>query len=254
MIPVRLEVVAEGLPIARAGGVVNNATFAAGDPIPLGGIAAVFGDQLSYQPPASGTELPLVRELGGTKVLVNGLEAPLFFSSEGQINFQMPYETQPGEAQVQIVRDGQTGNTVTVQVAEKNPRILTFLGNYAIAVNTDGTFPVPRMPGVDARPARAGDTLVMYAIGFGPTSPTVPTGEAAPSDPLAWVVPTPTIQLGGGLLPVQVTPGFAGLTPTFVGLFQINFAIPPNAPKGDAVPLIVHGPGYSTNQVDIAIQ
>jgi uncharacterized protein (TIGR03437 family) len=253
-IPVEFQVVAQAPPAARAGGVVNNATFAASDPIPLGGIAAVFGDQFSHQPPTTGTELPLVRELGGTKVLVNGVEAPLFYSSEEQINFQMPYETQPGEAIVQIIRDGRPGNQVTVQVAAKNPRILTFLGNYAIAVNTDGSFPVPPTPGLDSRPAHAGDTLVMYSIGFGPTAPTVPTGDPAPSDPLAHVVPTPIIQLGGGLLPVNVTPSFLGLTPTFVGLFQMNFTIPVNAPKGDAVPLIVLGPDYTTNQVDIAIQ
>ncbi len=254
MVRVRLRVTAQGPPVARPQGVVNNATFAANDPIPRGGIAAVFGDQLSREAPATGTELPLVRELGGAKVLVNGLEAPLFYSSEGQINFQVPNETLPGEAVVQIFRNGQPGNKVTVQIAEKNPRILTFLGNYAIAVNTDGTFPVPIMPGVDARPARSGDTLVMYAIGFGPTSPGVPSGEPAPADPLAHVIPTPTVLLGGGLLPVQITPAFAGLTPTFAGLYQINFTIPANAPKGDAVPLVIQGPGYQTNEVTLAIQ
>lgn len=254
VVAVRFHVTAQAPPVAGYGGVVNNATFSANDPIPLGGIAAVFGEQLSYQSPAIGSELPLVTELGGARVRVNGVEAPLFYSSEGQINFQMPYETPPGEARVEIVRGGLAGNTVTVQVTAKNPRILTFLGDYAIAVNTDGTFPVPATPGIDTRPARPGDVLVMYAIGFGATVPPVPTGAAAAGDPLSYVLPMPTILLGGGLLPVRVTPDFVGLTPTYVGLYQINFTIPGNVPRGDRVRLLLEGPGYVTNQVEIAIE
>ncbi len=253
-IAVRLEVVRQGPPIASFNGVVNNATFSSEDPVPQGGIAAVFGSLLSFAPPAIGDQLPLVRGLGGTRVLVNGVDTPLFFSSEGQVNFQMPYETAPGEARVQVERDGEVGNTVTVQVAEKSPRILTILDNYAIAANTDQTFAVPATPGLDSRPARPGDTLVMYAIGFGATVPAVATGAAAPEEPLAHVSPTPQLFLGGGILRTEVTPSFAGLTPGFVGLFQINFTIPATAPRGDRIPLFLQGPGYTTNVVNIAIE
>ena len=251
---VYLTVVAQGPPVASFGGVVNNATFAAGEPIPQGGIAAIFGEQLSFEGPAEGTELPLVKELGGAKVFVNGQQVPLYFSSYGQINFQMPYETSAGEVRVQVVRGDQTGNTVSVQVVQRNPRILKFLGNYAIAVNQDGTFPVPPTPGIPSRRARPGDVLVIYAIGFGQTQPPVASGEAAPADPLAWIRPLPTVYFGRGLLPVPATPLFVGLTPTFVGLYQINVQIPPNAPKGDHVPLQIEGPGYKSNQVEIAIE
>ncbi|MCP5113707.1 MAG: hypothetical protein GY953_22970 [bacterium] len=254
VVAVQLRAVPLTPPTASFRGVVNNATFAAGDAIPQGGIAAAFGEQLSSQPPASGSELPLVRELGGIRLLVNGIEAHLFFSSRRQINFQMPHEVSSGQAEVQIVRDGQVGNTVTAEVSATNPRILTFLGNYAIAQNTDETFAVPPTPGVPSRPAQPGDTLVMYAIGFGQTVPPVRTGEAAPMEPLSMVTPTPTIFLGSGFLPLRLTPVFAGLTPNFVGLFQINFTIPANAPRGDHVPLLIQGPGYTTNQVEIAIQ
>jgi len=253
-IPVRLYAAAPGPPVAAFRGVVNNATFSPADPVPQGGIVAVFGSQFSYEGPASGSEIPLVTELGGAKVLVDGIEAPLFYSSSGQINFQVPYEVPPGEARVQVVRDGQPGNTVTVEVAATSPRILTFLGNYAIAVNTDGTFAVPTMAGLDSRPAHPGDTLVMYAIGFGSTVPSVATGAGAVSEPLSYVVPNPSILLGGGFLPLRITPGFVGLTPTYVGLYQINFTIPETAPRGDHVSLIIEGLGYATNLVEIAIE
>ena len=52
-----------------------------------------------------------------------------------------------------------------------------------------------------------------------------------------------------------IVPDFVGLTPTFVGLYQINFLIPLNAPRGERVPLIVEAPGgYITNEVWIAIE
>ncbi len=260
-VPVRLTVEAKGPPVVSPGGVVSNATFSSSDPVAQGDILAVFGRQLSYQSLVTGTAVPLVTELGGAKVLVNGREAPLFFASSNQvigtdqINFQLPYETAPGEALVQVVRDGQTSNTVSVQVVARNPRILTFFGNYAIAVNLDGTFPIPVTPGIASRPAKAGDVLVIYAIGFGGSTPPVATGAGAPgTPPFAEVNPRPMAHLGGGILPIPATPQFVGLTPGFVGLWQINLPIPANAPKGDRIPLYLDSPGYQTNVVDIAIQ
>jgi len=256
VVPVHLRVTPQSPPVVRFGGVVNNATFAADEPIPQGGIAALFGDQLSYQPGQEGTELPLVSELGGTKVLVNGQEAPLYYSSYGQVNFQMPYEIPPGEAFVQVTRDGTPGNAVSVQVAGRAPRLLRLgIGDYGIIVNQDGSFPIPATPGLNSHPAHAGDYLVIYAIGLGATSPAVASGAAAPAaEPLARVQPPPTVFYGAGLIRVPVVPFYAGLTPNFVGLYQINVQVPPNAPRGDRVPLYLEGGGVVSNQVEIAIE
>ncbi len=256
VVPVHLRVTPQSPPVVRFGGVVNNATFAADEPIPQGGIAALFGDQLSYQPGQEGTELPLVSELGGTKVFVNGQEAPLYYSSYGQVNFQMPYEIPPGEAFVQVTRDGTPGNAVSVQVAGRAPRLLRLgIGDYGIIVNQDGSFPIPATPGLNSHPAHAGDYLVIYAIGLGATSPAVASGAAAPAaEPLARVQPPPTVFYGAGLIRVPVVPFYAGLTPNFVGLYQINVQVPPNAPRGDRVPLYLEGGGVVSNQVEIAIE
>ncbi len=253
-VAVRLRVVPQAPPIASFHGVVDNASFSPDNPIPHGGIAALFGDLLSFERPAVGKDVPLVHELGGTRVTVNGVDAPLFYSSNGQINLQIPYETTPGAAKVQVVRDGQPGNTVTVQVVARNPRILTTFGGYAVAINTDGTYAAPPMAGLDAHPAQPGDTLVVYAIGFGATVPAVDTGAAAPGDAYAYISPQPAVRLGGGLLSTSVTPDFTGLTPGSVGLFQINFKIPLTAPLGQRVPLFIEGQGYTTNVADIAIE
>ena len=47
---------------------------------------------------------------------------------------------------------------------------------------------------------------------------------------------------------------FSGLAPNFVGLYQVNVQIPPDAPTGDAVPLTLSVGGISSNSVTIAVQ
>ena len=47
---------------------------------------------------------------------------------------------------------------------------------------------------------------------------------------------------------------FAGLTPGFVGLYQINVIVPAEAPTGPSVPLSIGGSVGGSNRVKIAIQ
>ncbi len=259
-VPVDLEVLPLGPPVVTFQGVVNNANFEAGDPVAQGDITALFGDQLSNSGPQTGSQLPLVTKLGGVRVLVNGNPTPLFFTSTGQVDFQIPYETPPGEALVQVERDGLAGNTVSVQVTSIAPRLLLLgYGEYGLVVNQDGTFAVPTSLGIGGHPAHAGDTLVIYAIGFGATDPAVPTGVPAPSvEPLARLT-TPIAVLFGSRLfnaAVQVTPSFVGLTPNFVGLYQINVTVPPNLPSLDVLPVnVAYGTaGLVGSQIRIAVE
>ena len=145
-----------GPPVAFYQGVLDNALFAAGRSLAPGGIVAVFGEQLSDSV-ASAQTLPLGTSLGGGSVSVNGLAAPVYYASPGQINFQIPYETAPGPAVVQVERDNQTGNSVSIAVQAAVPRLLPLgIGNYAIAVLGDMvTFAIPTTPGI-AQPPRAG--------------------------------------------------------------------------------------------------
>ena len=45
-----------------------------------------------------------------------------------------------------------------------------------------------------------------------------------------------------------------GLTPGFVGLYQVNALVPPNAPRGNAVPVAIVIGGTQSNAVSIAVQ
>jgi uncharacterized protein (TIGR03437 family) len=73
--------------------------------------------------------------------------------------------------------------------------------------------------------AKAGDTIALYAVGLGPTNPSVPSGM-----PFMSAAPTanPVSVLING---VSLTPSFAGLSGA--GLYQINLTIPPGLGIGD---------------------
>jgi uncharacterized protein (TIGR03437 family) len=257
-VPVQLEVVAERTPLSYFNGLVNNATFEAGDLIAQGTIVALFGEQFSTGNAGAATSLPLPDQIEGTRVLVNDRPAPIYFVSQGQINFQIPYDTAIGTAVVRVERGVQRGNAVTAEIVRSAARLLRLgLGDYGIAVNQDGTLPIPATAGVPSRPARTGETLVFYALGLGPTNPPVQSGVASPSNPLARADGY-RLLIGGtgpfGDPGVEVTPQFAGLTPGFVGLYQINGAIPAQAPRGRSVTVALIGPGGSSNRVAIAIE
>lgn len=268
-VPVNLQVVANGPPYVPYQQVVDGATFTPGDAVSPGDVATIFGEQLSYAAPAVGAP-PLPTTLNTTQVLVNGQPAPLFYDSYSQINFQMPVNVAAGTALVQVVRDNQPGNTVSVGIANRAPRILLLYGSYGAIVDADacrgitpctlgGGLPFPStysQPGYPAYPAKAGDVLTIYAIGMGPTSPAVSSGQPAPNaEPFARLTTTPLVRFGNDpVSPALATPSFAALSPGFAGLYQINVQIPANAPKGNSVGLTVVFPDSSSNTALIAIQ
>jgi uncharacterized protein (TIGR03437 family) len=74
------------------------------------------------------------------------------------------------------------------------------------------------------RPVAAGETVLLFGVGFGPTNPTVPAGQvfsgAAPC------VTLPQITIGG----MTASVAFAGIIEA--GLYQFNVVVP-NAGSGD---------------------
>jgi uncharacterized protein (TIGR03437 family) len=68
----------------------------------------------------------------------------------------------------------------------------------------------------------------VYLIGMGLTNQSLVSGQGSPTNPLAVVSLTPTVTVDGE----TVVPFFAGLTPGFVGLFQMNIIVPADARSG----------------------
>ncbi len=256
-LPVEFIVSSAAGPQITVGQVLDNATFSGRAVISPGEIVAIKGTQLAGSAPAAASTLPLTTNLGGVQVFVNNLPAPIFYTSSNQINFIVPSAVQPGAGTVSATYNGQKGNTVSTTIAARAPRMLqiqTASANYGLIVNQDGSFPLPATPGLNAHPARAGDTLVIYAIGLGPANPPVADGAGSPSSPLART-DIPTVNFGGGFaspaIPGQVT--FAGLAPGYVGLYQINVVVPQGVPTGNAIYLQFFLDGVASNGVSIAI-
>jgi uncharacterized protein (TIGR03437 family) len=256
-IPVSLQVVPQAAPRVTFQGVQDNVLFAT-DPIAPGENAVVIGEQFTFDAPTAGQPPPLATQVGPAQVLVNGLRAPIFNVSYGQIGFQVPYETATGTgtATLQVTRNGQIGNTVSFAVTDVAPRLMRLgVGDYGLVVNQDGSNPIPATPDGTGHPAHAGDMLMIFGTGFGQTDPSATSGAPAPGDVPEILDQTPVVIIGGGFSGTSdtVQPTFAGLSPGMVGVYEFDVVLPDDVQTGPAVPVTVTIGSSMTNVVRIAI-
>jgi uncharacterized protein (TIGR03437 family) len=233
-------------PALALGGIVNGASFAPNGALAPGSIVSVFGANLASSP-AGAASLPLPKTLAGASLQVGGYDVPLFYSSGGQINAQLPFEL-PLNTRPQLIVKGADFVTVpeTITVAAARPGIFTTSQDgkgQGVIMDVNNRL-------VDAsNPAKAGDVVVVYCTGLGATNPAVRSGEAAPTSPLAKVSTPVSVTIGGQAAAVQ----YAGLTPGFVGLYQVNVQIPSGVTRGSSVPLVISQDGVPSNTVTLAV-
>ncbi len=200
-----------------------------------GMIMAVFGTQL-----ATGTQqataLPLPYTMSGVAVTINGIAAPLYYVSPGQLNVQVPYEAGAGPAVLGVNNEGQISG-IQFQISPSAPGVVTD-GNG----NVNPTSAAPR-----------GSEGVLYVTGDGIPNSYLPDGFSPASG-------TPLAFLPHSLLPFSVTIGgtqafldFVGITPGVVGLTQVNFIVPNTVPPG-VQPVVVTVNGVSSPPVNITVQ
>jgi uncharacterized protein (TIGR03437 family) len=177
--------------------------------------------------------------LDGTSVTIGGQPAYIGYISPGQINVQVPTTIGTGAQPLIVTTSAGNSATASVTVNVTEPGLLApasfKIGNtqYIAALFSDGvTFvlPVNAIPGVTSRPATAGDTIVLYGIGFGPVTPSTAAGQIeADANSLSNSL---QVKIGGAVATVT----YDGLTPGQVGLYQINVVVPPTTSAGN-VPL-----------------
>lgn len=196
---------------------VNAATYASDSTVAPNSIAVAFGVfKTQNGQPFAATTLPLPTLLGGVRVTVNGVDAKLFFTSNGQINFLVPATAPTGVVNIVVTNADNTIKSGTINVARAVPGIFTAntFGygtaaaqttsdgvNYPLIANPDGS---PRNvdPGTKAQP----NFLILYGTGV---------RNAAAG--------TVTVALQG--VPSRVD--YAGPAPGFDGLDQLNVLISP---------------------------
>lgn len=238
-------------PAVTPGGVSNAANGLS--PVTPGSLVSIYGTNLAAGL-AQADSIPLSTSLNSVSVSFNGIPAPLLFVSTGQINAQLPWGVgTSGSVNVVVTRNGQPSSPQSVPLGQFSPGIFA-VGNIAVAINPDGSIaaPVGAIPGIATKPAKINDPggLVILCTGLGAVDFPVADG-AASLDKLRTATTTPDVLIGG----VKANVVFAGLSPQFVGVNQINVAIPAGTPTGNAVSLqLVLGGITTSSTVTIAVQ
>jgi uncharacterized protein (TIGR03437 family) len=123
---------------------------------------------------------------------------------------------------------------------------------YVAAFHANGT-PVSngKIPGTTAAPAKPGEEIVFYGIGFGPVTPSsVPV--AGEIDTVQTSLATTPFTFTIGQSQAQVA--YAGFAPDYVGLYQFNVVVPNNAPSGDLPVSFTLGVQTLPNSLYLSVQ
>ena len=235
--------IASNRPTILPGGVTSASGFGGMATIAAGTWIEIMGSKLATTTRSwtgddfNGQNAPT--SLDGVSVTVNSRQAFLSYISPVQVNALVPSDIGTGTMQIVVTNANGVSDPYTITANAVQPGLLAppaFLvggRQYVAALLPDGEFAIPAglIPGVASRPARPGEILVIYAIGFGDVTPTnIPAGTIV-SLANSLVMP---LEMTFGSAPASVA--WAGLSQGFVGLYQINVTVP-NVTDGDAVPL-----------------
>jgi uncharacterized protein (TIGR03437 family) len=241
-------------------GIVSVATAVSFTALAPGSAISIFGSRLA-ESTAQFQSLPLPSQLVDTHVLVSGsapggastglLILPLYYVSQNQVNAVVPYEVSVDTTLQLIVQRGNTYSVpVQIDMAQAQPAVFS-IGGAPGAAGVIQVYPAkggqPYFASPSA-PAHAGDPIVLYCTGLGLVSPAATDG-VAPGQ-LSRTVSAPQLTVGGQSAPVS----FAGLTPGFVGLYQVNAAVPSGTQTGASVPVTLAIDGQISPLITLAIQ
>jgi uncharacterized protein (TIGR03437 family) len=199
-------------------------------------IATLYGTNLAFTTHAltvgdlNQGDLPL--SLAEVTVYVNNIQANLFYVSPTQINFLIPYEITTSSAVVFVNRQGLDGPFVTIQLAPAAPAFFQWNGNLAVAEHANGTLISP------ASPAQGGEVIVLFAAGLGRTTPDLSSGFIVQLPVTILLASQLQILLNGVPCPAGSI-YYAGVTPGFAGLYQINLQLPDVLPLNPEIQMAI---------------
>jgi uncharacterized protein (TIGR03437 family) len=231
-----------GLPAISSGGVVTAGAFGGFPKVSPGSWIEIYGTNLASTTrswaDSDFDNLIAPTSLSGTSVTIGGQPAFVAYISPGQVNVQAPSNISAGVQQMTVTTVAGTSAPYPVTVASVEPGLLAQpsfnIGGkqYVVATFPDGSFALPAgaIPGVASQPAKPGDTVTLWGVGFGPVTPYVPAGHIATA---ATALNLP-FQVSFGS--AQATLAYAGLAPEAVGLYQFNVVVP-SLPANAATPL-----------------
>ncbi len=249
---VSVKVAALTRPNFAADRVVNAASYQGGAVAP-GEMITIFGAGLG---PAAGVNLQvnsaslIARELGGTRVLFDGIAAPVIYTSAAQISAMVPYAVAgKSTTSVQVEYQGIRSKAVSIPVVASQPGVFARDASGSgpgVILNADGV--TPNSP---QQKAPVGSVITVYATGEGVLDTRFVDGQLALGKPGSPVLPV-SVTIGGLDAKVQSK----GTVPGAVaGFFQVKVTIPAGVRPGDAVPLLLKvGSALSQTGITVAIK
>lgn len=196
-------------------GVVNAASSAPFTAqIAPGEVITLYGTGFTSSATPVTASAPVPTTLGGVQVNINGVLAPVYYVSSGQINAIVPYTTTSSGAllTVQVTSNGAQSNVVQEYSGVTSP------GAFAVT-HANGS------PVTTSDPATVGETLIAYACGLGATNPVVAAGAVSSAAPVANPVQVYVDDVDFNATLAKVA--YQGLAPGEpAGLYQVNFVVP----------------------------
>ena len=221
------------VPKINAKGVVSASSFGAFSSVAPGSWIEIYGANLSAtsRPWAtsdfSGVNAPT--KLDGVGVTVGGKSAFVDYISGTQVNVQVPSNVNSGTQQIILSNNSGSSPAYSVTVNTNEPGLfaptsLKVGGNQYLGALTPDfktwILPTGAVSGFTSAPAKPGDTIIFYGVGFGTVSPSIPAGQLVKQQNSL----TSTLEIFFGS--AQATVSYAGLAPNYVGLYQFNVVVP----------------------------
>jgi len=183
-----------------------------------GEVVSLYGVNLGPDPGASAkldATGKVSTELSGTRVVVNGIPAPILYAGVNQINVVIPFEAPSGQqASIQVTTAAGSTTINTFQVDTARPQIVSVL------LNADGTVNGPD------HPAPRGSVVTMWSTGGGAMDSGMVDGLVS-EPPLGKLTGHVGVALSRLSPPQSGELTFAGAAPGMVaGVQQINFRVP----------------------------
>jgi uncharacterized protein (TIGR03437 family) len=239
-----------GTPAITSGGVVSASAFGEFASAAPGSWIEIYGTNLAADTRGwqgsdfTGVNAPTM--LDGTSVTIGGQPAFVDYISPIQLNVQVP-GVAAGIQQLVVTAGGNRSAPYNLTIQAVDPGLLapaSFKINgvqYAFALDgSNYVLPTGAIAGVSSAPAKPGDVIVLYGVGFGPVNPAIPEGQIVQQQN---ALPAFSISIGGAPATVQ----YAGLAPNYVGLYQFNVVVPAIA-ASDAAPLTFQVNGTAGKQ------
>jgi minor extracellular serine protease Vpr len=240
-------------PAVNANGVVNAASNQVGQGIAPGSMVSIYGTGFGEAAQNAYT-VPLPLSLLGVSVsfdtATTSYPASILYVGEQQVNVQVPWELAGQTSATMKVNFGETfSDLYTAPVNPYSPAIFEHAdssgGGTIVAAQNDAYQDIS-----SANPAQKGRVIILYTNGLGPVQNQPATGSASPGSPnLAYALNPPQATIGG----VNATVQFAGLTPGFVALYQVNVVVPETVASG-LQPVILTSNGIPSKPVNLPVR